>query len=141
LERGHTHRLLVSAYLLRGDEFLLLHRATEPLLWTPPGGHLQLDEAPLAGVVREVREETGLEVDVLGPASVWYGDLGKGPAVSIDFLCRYRSGEVRLSEEHDAICWSTLKQLRQGQPELGRHPLSYTVEGFAHAYRLFEQLR
>lgn len=138
--QGRTHRLLISAYILRGQEFLLLHRTTEPILWTPPGGHLEVDEDPRRGAVREVQEETGMEVEVLAPVSVWYGDLGQGPAVSIDFLCRHRSGRVRLSEEHDAFRWSTVEQLRNGQPDLGQDPLSYTIEHFERAYQLFEKL-
>jgi len=136
LNPERTHRLLVSAYILRGEAFLLLHRRKAPVLWMPPGGHLEVDEDPIRGVLREVGEETALEVDVLAPSNTWFGNLRERPALSIDFLCRYRSGEVRLSDEHDEFCWSTLEQLRSGRPDLGNDPLSFTLAHFEQAYRI-----
>lgn len=35
-------------------------------MWLPPGGHIEADEDPVQAVMREVREETGLEVSLLG---------------------------------------------------------------------------
>ena len=35
-------------------------------LWLPPGGHIEANEDPIQAVRREVLEETGIEVDVLG---------------------------------------------------------------------------
>ncbi|MCC7358209.1 MAG: 8-oxo-dGTP diphosphatase [Anaerolineales bacterium] len=48
-------------FLTRADDVLLLHRRHPPNrgLWNGVGGRLEPGEAPLAGVLREVREETG----------------------------------------------------------------------------------
>ena len=132
-----THRLLVSAYLMRDDQFLLLHRKTPPLVWAPPGGHLDPDEDPVQGLLREIREETQIEAEVLAPANTWFGDLGRGPVVSIDFLAQYRSGEVRLSTEHDEYRWASLEQLRHRDPDLGQSPHSFKLDHFERAYRLY----
>jgi len=35
-------------------------------MWLPPGGHIEADEDPVQAVLREVREETGLEVEIIG---------------------------------------------------------------------------
>ncbi len=37
-------------------------------MWLPPGGHVEADEDPIEAVLREVREETGLDVDI-GPGT------------------------------------------------------------------------
>lgn len=60
------HRDYTATVFVIADERVLLlwHKKMER--WMPPGGHLEPGEAPWEGAVREVKEETGLEVD-LGP--------------------------------------------------------------------------
>ena len=57
---------VASALVLNpaGDKLLFIQRVKEPLVgfWLPPGGHLDDGESPDNAVIREVREETGLEV-------------------------------------------------------------------------------
>ena len=43
----------------------LLHWHKKLQQWMPPGGHLLPDEDPVSGALREVREETGLRVELL----------------------------------------------------------------------------
>jgi 8-oxo-dGTP diphosphatase len=71
-----SDRIVVGAlcYVFRGTvdavndidtrEVLLLCRARAPHvgLWTPPGGKLELGESPDQGCIREMREETGLNI-------------------------------------------------------------------------------
>ena len=58
----------VGAVIVRDGQVLIVKRRYEPLAgrWSLPGGTLELGETLEAGVVREMREETGLDVDV-GP--------------------------------------------------------------------------
>lgn len=49
----------------RGRVLLLWHRKHQT--WLPPGGHIEPDELPDEAARREVREETGLEVELVGP--------------------------------------------------------------------------
>jgi ADP-ribose pyrophosphatase YjhB (NUDIX family) len=51
----------VTGFVVHGDKTLLLWH---PLMqgWTPPGGHIEPNEDPQEAVLREIREETGLEV-------------------------------------------------------------------------------
>ncbi|MDD5088408.1 MAG: NUDIX domain-containing protein, partial [bacterium] len=51
-----THRVAVGAYIFRGDRVLLVKRRNPPLTFAPPGGKLHVDEDPVAGLRREVRE-------------------------------------------------------------------------------------
>ena len=56
-------------------------------------------------------EETGLEIDILDPFAVWYHEFPKthrnfGKVVYlVAFRCKYVSGNVSLSEEHNEFKW------------------------------------
>ena len=53
-----------TGFLVEGDKTLLLwHQRLR--MWVPPGGHLEPNEDPLTAVLREIREEAGLEAQVL----------------------------------------------------------------------------
>ena len=53
-----------TGFVVEEDRTLLLwHKRLQ--MWVPPGGHLEADEDPVAAVLREIREETGLEAAVL----------------------------------------------------------------------------
>ena len=83
-----------------------------------PGGKIQEGEAKerdvnslTASLQREVKEETGLEIEVLSPFTVWYHEFSKNhrnyPKVVylVGFKCKYISGELTLSDEHDKFEW------------------------------------
>ena len=57
--------LATLVYAIRGDEVLLHRRVKDPNkgLWVAPGGKLEPDESPTECAVREMREETGLDVE------------------------------------------------------------------------------
>ena len=92
----------MGAVIFRGEEVLLVRRGQEPALgsWSLPGGVVELGESLEAAVVREVQEETGLAVEVLGITAVlervFRDPDGKISFhyVLVDFACRYVSGEV-----------------------------------------------
>ncbi len=60
-----TTRHFVATVYVVGDGATLLHEHERLGLWLPPGGHVDRDELPHETALREVREETGLEVDLL----------------------------------------------------------------------------
>lgn len=65
---GQRPELCVGAVVLRGDDLLLIRRGTPPGegQWSLPGGRVEHGETMAEAVVREVREEAGLDVLVDG---------------------------------------------------------------------------
>ena len=65
-----TRDFAATTFVVQGDQTLLLwHRKTQA--WLPPGGHIEPDELPDVAAVREVLEETGLHIELLGECRSW----------------------------------------------------------------------
>jgi 8-oxo-dGTP diphosphatase len=102
----------------RGD-VLLIRRAKEPRKgqWSLPGGKLEFGETLIEGVRREVREETGLEVEILGLIDVaeTIRDVEAGAAndhfVLIDYSARVISGTAEAASDAAEARWFTLDEL------------------------------
>jgi 8-oxo-dGTP pyrophosphatase MutT (NUDIX family) len=56
--------LTVSAVIIAKGHTLLIHHKRIGA-WLPPGGHVEIDELPHEGAIREVLEETGVLVEIL----------------------------------------------------------------------------
>jgi 8-oxo-dGTP pyrophosphatase MutT (NUDIX family) len=102
----------VNAFLIFEEKFLFLKRATKPLIWAPPGGRLNRDEDPVAGLQREVFEETALQITVQQPVTSWFGLFYSSQLFSVDYLCTSQEGTVTLSSEHSEYRWLTIEQLK-----------------------------
>ncbi len=107
-----THRVAVIGYVYDGERFLLLKRATAPFLWAPPGGRLQVNEDPRNGLIREVQEETGLNIVIVGLVDTWFHEWYGGQLLSLDYVVHPLSHIVRLSDEHVDFRWMNLNDIR-----------------------------
>ncbi|GAB4330530.1 MAG: hypothetical protein Kow0037_06350 [Calditrichia bacterium] len=136
-----THRVAVIAYIVRGDKFLLLKRNQPPKIWAPPGGHLHFQESPVEGIIREIKEETNLDVEVVAPVTTWFGEWNGYRLLSIDYLVRVIGGSLQLSAEHSDAAWVSLEELKKGQPIRLDPRLGFTLEDFEKAERLIRCLR
>ena len=59
-----TRHFTATTFIVHQDKTLLhLHRSLK--MWLPPGGHIDRDELPHNAAIREVKEETGLDVDLI----------------------------------------------------------------------------
>jgi mutator protein MutT len=134
----------VGAVILREGEVLIVRRANPPLQgeWSIPGGALDLGERLRDGVAREVREETGLEVEV-GPVldvfdSIFPDAEGRTQYhyVLIDYLCQARAGTAVAASDASELRWASPDELEA----LGMKPVTIAVirKAFALAGRQAE---
>jgi len=104
----------VAGIIPRGKTVLVLRRSKTdaflPGAYDLPGGGLDPGEAPEDGIVREVLEETGLQVSAvrsMGTRSYVLSDTGTNDKLLISFILKVEEGvfDVTLSEEHDFFRW------------------------------------
>jgi 8-oxo-dGTP diphosphatase len=83
-----------NGIVIDGERVLLARRANSPWrgLWGSPGGFVELGEHPAETVAREVREETGLEVEITGYVGTWvdvYADDPREPDAEVINVAYY----------------------------------------------------
>jgi ADP-ribose pyrophosphatase YjhB (NUDIX family) len=123
LKRHYPEQPLVGvgAVIFRGEEVLLVRRGQEPArdAWSLPGGLVELGETLEEALTRELAEEIGLPVTILGITAVLsriYRDPEGGIPyhyVLVDFLCDYQGGEPRPASDITAVRFVPLAELEQ----------------------------
>lgn len=93
----------------QGRVLLLRHDYRRVGQWGLPGGWLKAEENPESALVRELREETGLEIEVMAPLAVLRGDDMR--RLDIIYRCRIVGGELKLGEEIAAARYYALEDL------------------------------
>ena len=109
----------VGALILRKDSILLVERGRAPLkgFWSLPGGVLELGEQLGAAIVREVKEETGLEVQPLSVVEIFeriMRDKAGHPEyhyVLIDYFCKVTGGKLLAGDDSSKAEWVKRKDL------------------------------
>jgi ADP-ribose pyrophosphatase YjhB (NUDIX family) len=100
---GETHQFSLGAFAViqdAGGHILLCHRRDMDL-WNLPGGSVEAGELPTEAVIRETREETGLEIAVHRLTGV-YGKAGANDLVFV-FWCIATGGALTLCDEADDL--------------------------------------
>ncbi len=109
----------VGALIYQGDSILLVQRGNEPLkgLWALPGGAVETGEYLEDAIVREVREETGLQVKASSIATVFeriMRDETGGAEyhyVLVDYFCDVLGGNLEAGDDSAQAEWVPLSEL------------------------------
>ena len=111
--------------MIEQDRVLLVRRNREPLLgqWSVPGGAVELGETLEQAIVREVAEETGLNVEPIAVLKA-FDRIERDPEnrvrfhyILIDFLCRVMGAPKTPQGASDVsdVRWVPLKTLRHSE--------------------------
>ncbi len=104
------HSVSVAAAVVDKDGRLLVIRRRDNGHWEPPGGVLELDETIEDGLVREVREETGLTVKPERLTGL-YKNMQRG-IVALVFRCSVVAGSHTSTAEAAEVSWLTADEVR-----------------------------
>jgi 8-oxo-dGTP pyrophosphatase MutT (NUDIX family) len=149
---AHIHEKIdftVAIFVVhRGNVLVIHHRKLDK--WLPLGGHVELDEDPEQAALREAREESGLEVELLGERPPTTGQ-GTRALIAPRFLdihrisdthehigmiywARPRNGTVTLAAtEHHEIRWCSPAELDLLQPPMDQAVKWYCLKAIAEA--------
>ncbi len=105
------HIVPVTAAIEKEGKFLLVKRSDQepnfPGKWMYPGGKVEIGEDALQGLLREIKEETGLEVeDKAALLRTYYFTRADGSnALGFNFVLQWKAGEVNLGEGLVDYAW------------------------------------
>ena len=125
-------KCIVAGCLVIRDGKVLLQKHKKLGVWLPPGGHIEESEFPDEAAIRETKEETGLDVEIIYDDAVNYKEEGdytlgnpftivyetvpyKAQATHIHFdlvyVAKVKGGDVDSRSEKEEVRWFTLKEL------------------------------
>jgi ADP-ribose pyrophosphatase YjhB (NUDIX family) len=114
-----SSKATAGALVEDGGRVLLARRAFEPFkgAWDIPGGFLEEGEHPVDGLRRELREETGLDVEPLDFLGIWMdrygGDSTAEATLNLYWTARATGGEPAPADDVDDLRWFAPDELPQ----------------------------
>jgi 8-oxo-dGTP diphosphatase len=128
----------VGALIYDRDRILLAQRGKPPLMgqWSLPGGLVETGETLADAVCREVREETGLDVEPLGVLKIFERIIrdAAGAAeyhyVLIDYVCAVTGGALAAGDDACQVAWFPRRDL--AALNITEGTLAVIQEGFRH---------
>ena len=127
----HIHELIdftVSAFIFHNDRVLLIHHKKLDS-WMQIGGHVELDEDTDEALIREIKEECGLDVHVLAEVAPCQASSHVKPLLrphfvnihaigqthrhlDLSYVCLSDSDAVVLEDAHNDIGWFSEEEVR-----------------------------
>ena len=122
-----TSKTIIQKIVLAGIIFnkqgkaLILQRSADedvyPEMWELPSGKREFFESSHDSLRREIKEETGLDVKIIQPCSVFEYKIEKPTEIrdstQINFIVTSESSEVNLSDEHQNFAWISEGEIEQ----------------------------
>ncbi|NUW40833.1 NUDIX hydrolase [Nonomuraea rhodomycinica] len=105
------HSVSVAGVIIDDQGRALLTQRRDNGHWEAPGGVLERDEDITTGLLREIHEETGLDVEPVGLTGV-YKNMTRG-IVALVFRCKVIGGRLTETDETRAFRWVTEKEVRE----------------------------
>src|SRR5271170_2095343 len=98
------HSVSVTGVITDDHGRALLIQRRDNHRWEPPGGVLELGESIDDGLRREVREETGLDIEPVALSGV-YKNMNRG-IIALVFRCKITGGQLTTNNEVTAFRWA-----------------------------------
>ena len=126
--------ITVKGIVVLDNKILLLKRvkpSTDGLgFWELPGGGLEYGETPNQALIRELKEETGLDIVIIKPAYTFTKIREDYQTVGIGFLFISKNDHVRLSDEHTDYCFVTIEKAKELLDKEIYNDIIYTIEEY-----------
>lgn len=109
--------LTVRGVIKNSDgEILIVKRhpksQTDPEMWELPGGKVEMGEHFADALVREIKEETDLDVEVGDFCEAVQNDYSHKRTVQLMMYLEDVKGNVKISEEHTGFMWASLEKIK-----------------------------
>lgn len=143
-------QITATVYILEDKRVLLIyHKKLQK--WLPPGGHLESNELPSEGAIREAREETGLDIELIPQENIWILPRWNGRSFERPYMCllehipehnghpahehidfiylgRPIGGSLKHNgDETDGLCWFTLSEIEKLERDIEIFDETYQV--------------
>lgn len=129
--------ITVKGIVVLNNQILLLKRvqpSSDGLgYWELPGGGLEYGETPNQALVRELKEETGLDIIILKPAYTFTKIREDYQTVGIGYLCIPKNNHVHLSDEHTDYLFASIEEAKELLDSEIFNDIIYTIEEYYNA--------
>jgi ADP-ribose pyrophosphatase YjhB (NUDIX family) len=110
-----------SAVVANGKGEILMQRRADSGLWALPGGGMEIDESLPGTAVREVKEETGYDIEITGLVGTYtdprhiiaYTNGEVRRQFNVCFTARLAGGVLRVSDESLEVRWVPVSELEE----------------------------
>ncbi|MFH0969220.1 MAG: NUDIX domain-containing protein [Patescibacteria group bacterium] len=144
---AHIHKLIdfVTNVLIVNKDRVLLVDHKKLKLWLPIGGHIELNEDTDQALIREIKEECGLKVEILSKKSLpdkkhikflylpSFLDIhqinDEHRHIALGYIAKSKTDKIKLRKsEHNNIRWFSKKDLDNPQFEIKKEIKYYCLE-------------